>query len=79
MFVQPDVAEALFLCSPFRTLASHARTVISLLPSLKEHAEHTLQTLTSIAEAGLFESSEAAWERLTGDAHDNSLPSDQSG
>ena len=65
MLVQPDVAEALFLCSPFRTLESHTRTVISLLPSLAEHAAHTLQTLTNIAEAGLLESSEAAWERLT--------------
>ena len=75
MLVQPDVAEALFLCSPFRTLESHTRTVISLLPSLAEHAEHTLQTLTGIAEAGLFESSEAAWERLTSDALDNTSPS----
>ena len=77
MLVQPDVAEALFLCSPFRTLASHTRTVISLLPSLAEHAEHTLQTLTNIAEAGLFESSEAAWERLTGEAQDNTRTTDQ--
>ena len=67
MLVQPDVAEALFLCSPFRTLESHTRTVVSLLPSLAEHADHTLQTLTSIAEAGLFESSEVAWKRLTTD------------
>ena len=78
LFVQPDVAEALFLCSPFRTLASHTRTVISLLPSLAEHAEHTLQTLTRIAEAGLFESSEAAWERLTTEAYQNPHTSDQS-
>ena len=78
LFVQPDVAEALFLCSPFRTLESHTRTVISLLPSLAEHAEHTLQTLTHIAEAGLFESSEAAWERLTGDVHENSSFTNQS-
>ncbi len=77
MLVQPDVAEALFLCSPFRTLASHTRTVISLLPSLAEHAEHTLQTLTTIAEAGLFESSEAAWERLTGEAQDDTRTTDQ--
>ena len=79
MLVQPDVAEALFLCSPFRTLESHTRTVISLLPSLAEHAEHTQQTLTGIAEAGLFESSEAAWERLTSDALDNTRPTNQSG
>lgn len=78
MLVQPDVAEALFLCSPFRTLESHTRSVISLLPSLAEHAEHTLQTLTSIAEAGLFESSEAAWKRLTADEGAESNPANQS-
>ena len=76
--MQPDVAEALFLCSPFRTLESHTRSVISLLPSLAEHAEHTLQTLTSIAEAGLFESSEAAWKRLTADEGAESNPANQS-
>lgn len=78
MLVQPDVAEALFLCSPFRTLESHTRNVISLLPSLAEHAEHTLQTLASIAEAGLFESSEAAWKRLTADEGAETSPANQS-
>jgi hypothetical protein len=71
MLVQPDVAEALSLCSPFRTLESHTRTVISLLPALAEHPEHTLQTLAGIAEAGLFESSEEAWERLTANSDAN--------
>ena len=68
MLVQPDVAEALALCAPFRSLDSHTKTVLSLLPSLSDHAEHTLQTLTNIAEAGLFESSEEAWNRLAENA-----------
>ena len=65
MIVQPDVAEALRLCMPFRTIEAHTRNIIEALPALKEHAEHTRQTLQSLADAGLFESSEACWARLT--------------
>jgi len=65
MIVLPDVAEALGLCAPFRTIEAHTRNIIEALPALKEHAEHTRQTLQNLADAGLFESSEACWERLT--------------
>ncbi|MDA9711460.1 hypothetical protein N9U42_03735 [Luminiphilus sp.] len=65
MLVQPDVAEALRLCNRFRTLEAHTRTIFEAMPILKEHAEHTLQILQNLADAGLFESSEACWERLT--------------
>ena len=65
MMVQPDVAQALTLCSPFRSLAAHTQTVIAALPALAEHKDHTEQILAQIAEAGLFERSEAAWNRLT--------------
>ena len=65
MIVQPDVADAMRLCGPFRTLDAHARSIMKAMPALKEHAEHTLQTLRGLAEAGLLESSETAWERLT--------------
>jgi hypothetical protein len=69
-FVQPDVANALGLCSPFRTLEHHTRTIIEALPELSEHVEHTEQILRSLADAGLFESSETCWERLTTGAPD---------
>jgi len=65
MIVQPDVAEAMRLCGPFRTLDAHARSIMEAMPALKDHAEHTLQTLSGLAEAGLLESSETAWKRLT--------------
>ena len=65
MMVQPDVAQALTLCSPFRSLAAHTQTVIAALPALAEHKDHTEQILAQVAEAGLFERSEAAWHRLT--------------
>jgi len=65
MLVQPDVVRALELCAPFRTLDAHVQHVTNLLPVLKEHAEHTRQTLLNIGNQGLMESSEAAWKRLT--------------
>ena len=69
MLVQPDVARALELCDPFRSLEAHTRHVTALLPALKEHKEHTRQTLMGIAQQGLMESSEAAWQRITGNAN----------
>jgi len=68
MLVQPDVARALELCDPFRSLDAHTRTVTALIPALEAHKEHTRQTLMGIAQQGLMESSEAAWQRITGSA-----------
>lgn len=65
LLVQPDVAEALRLCGPFRTLEAHARNILEVSPVLKEHADHTRQTLQSLAEGGMFESSDDCWSRLT--------------
>ena len=64
MIVQPDVAETLRLCNRFRTLEAHTRTILEALPAQTACGAY-LQTLTSLADAGLFESSEACWERLT--------------
>ena len=66
LLVQPDVARALELCTPFRSLEAHTQQVTALLPALKEHKEHTRQTLMGIAQQGLMESSEVAWQRITG-------------
>ena len=65
MMVQPDVAEALRQCGPFRTIEAHTRRVVENSPLLKEHAEHTHQTLQGLADSGIFESSDACWARLT--------------
>ena len=65
LLVQPDVAEALRLCGPFRTLEAHVRNILEVSPVLKEHADHTRQTLQSLAEGGMFESSDDCWSRLT--------------
>lgn len=68
MLVQPDVARALELCAPFRTLEAHTQRVTELLPALKDHADHTRQTLANIAQQGFMESSIDAWQRLTANA-----------
>ena len=65
MIVQPDVANALQHCSAFKSLESHTDTVLSLLPALADHRESTLETLKSVRDTGLFESTEDAWARLT--------------
>ena len=65
MVVQPDVAHALSFCSDFRSLESHTDTILRRLPQLAAHRDSTLQTLQSIRDAGILESSEEAWLRLT--------------
>ena len=74
IMVQPDVAEALQTCGPFRTIEAHTRQVIETSPLLREHADHTRQTLQTLADSGLFESSVDCWQRLTqnrGSGHDD--------
>ena len=63
--VQANVADALALCAPYRTMGAHTRHIINEFPELAQHAAHTEKTLLGLAEAGLFESSEATWQRLT--------------
>lgn len=65
MLVQPDVARALELCTHFRSLEAHTKQITEALPALRDHAQHTRQTLEHIAQQGLMESSEAAFERIT--------------
>jgi len=65
VMVQPNVAEALRQCGPFRTIEAHTRRIIESSPLLKEHAEHTHLTLQGLADGGIFESSDACWQRLT--------------
>jgi len=65
VMVQPNVADALRQCGPFRTIEAHTRRVIEHSPLLREHAEHTRQTLQGLADGGIFESSDACWQRLT--------------
>jgi hypothetical protein len=54
VMVQPNVADALRQCGPFRTIEAHTRRVIENSPLLREHAEHTRQTLQGLADGGIF-------------------------
>ena len=65
MLLQQEVAHALGFCRNFRTLDGHLKQIMSVMPPLREHAEDTRQTLSSLRDNGLLESSEVAWQRLT--------------
>lgn len=65
MMVQPEVADALRHCSTFRTLEAHAKHLTTVFEPLREHPDVALQTLQAVREAGMFESAETTWQRLT--------------
>ena len=65
MMVQPEVAEALRHCSTFRTLEAHAKHLTNVFEPLREHPDVALQTLEAVREAGMLESAETTWQRLT--------------
>ena len=65
MMVQPEVAEALRHCSTFRTLEAHAKHLTTVFEPLREHPDVALQTLDAVREAGMLESAETVWQRLT--------------
>ena len=65
MIVQPDLAQALQHCNQFRSMDAHAKTVMQALPALQDHPDDVRNTLLAVQGAGLLESSEQAWQRLT--------------
>ena len=65
MMVQPEVAEALRHCSTFRTMEAHAKHLTAVFEPLREHPDVALQTLEAVREAGMLESAETTWQRLT--------------
>lgn len=73
MLVQPDVAQALSLCTNFRSLDSHTDTILTAMPHLAAHRENTLQTLQSIRDSGILESSDEAWQRLVSNEQAGSI------
>lgn len=65
ILLQAEVAHALGFCHQFRTLEAHLEEIISEMPLLGDFREDTLQTLTMLANQGVLESSQLAWERLS--------------
>jgi hypothetical protein len=64
ILVRPEVARALSLCNPFKSLAGHHAQILEAMPPLRETPEDVTNILTSVQEAGFFESNTAAWQRL---------------
>ena len=74
MLVQPELASALQQCSKFRTMEAHATAVIEQAPELRQDPNDVLRTLESVRSAGLFESSEDAWRRVSDTSAQSQLP-----
>jgi len=62
---QSEVAHALSLCKPFRSMAAHLDSILAEMPPLRDNPDDVRNILASIREAGFFESSAAAWHRVT--------------
>ena len=68
LLVQPEVARALEQCFHFNSLSEHLNRLFEAMPPLREQPENALQTLELVRDAGIFESADEAWERLTAGA-----------
>ena len=76
LLVQPEVAHALERCFCFRSLDQHLNHLLDAMPPLREQPEDALQILKLVRDAGIFESADAAWQRLTASANDASSSDD---
>ena len=65
LLVRPEIAHALGLCKPFKSLAGHHTQILEAMPPLRDTPEDVKNILTSLQEAGFFESHNDAWQRLT--------------
>lgn len=75
MLVQGEVAHALSLCAPFRSLNGHLEHIFDAMPPLRESPEDARNILNGIRDAGFMESSEAAWQRITGNTRASQIGS----
>ena len=64
MILQPELAAALQHCQQFRTLEAHSQSLMQSIPALRDHPQDVLATLKAVCDAGIFESSAQAWQRL---------------
>ena len=76
LLVQPEVAHALERCFCFQSLDQHLNHLLDAMPPLREQPEDALQILKLVRDAGIFESADAAWQRLTASANDASSDDD---
>lgn len=65
LLVQSEVARALEHCYRFESLSGHLNHLFNAMPLLREQPEDARQILELVRDAGIFESADEAWERLT--------------
>ena len=74
MILQPELAAALQQCQQFRTLEAHSQTLMQSIPALRDHPQDVFTTLKAVCDAGIFESSAQAWQRLAQSAGQPAAP-----
>jgi hypothetical protein len=77
LLVQPEVARALEQCFCFKSLEEHLDHLFDTMPPLREQPADALQILQLVRDAGIFESADMAWQRLTANTN-NAPPLDDS-
>lgn len=65
LLVQSEVARALEHCYRFDTLSGHLNRLFDAMPPLREQPEDAKKILELVRDAGIFESADEAWQRLT--------------
>jgi hypothetical protein len=75
LLVQPEVARAIEHCFCFKSLEEHLDHLFDTMPLLREQPADALQILKHLRDAGIFESADEAWQRLT-ENNNNAPPLD---
>ncbi|MDG2443246.1 MAG: hypothetical protein P8M13_08365, partial [Luminiphilus sp.] len=73
LLVQSEVARALEHCYRFDTLSGHLNRLLEAMPPLREQPEDAKKILELVRDAGIFESADEAWQRLTTRSDDSPL------
>ena len=73
LLVQSEVARALEHCYRFDTLSGHLNRLFDAMPPLREQPKDAKKILELVRDAGIFESADEAWQRLTTRSDDSPL------
>ena len=65
IMVQPEVANALLQCTPFRSMEAHVKHLCQIIGPLKDNPEAVRQTLETMQTAGMLVTAESIWQTLT--------------
>ncbi|MDG2441720.1 MAG: hypothetical protein P8M13_00535, partial [Luminiphilus sp.] len=73
LLVQSEVSRALEHCYRFDTLSGHLNRLLDAMPPLREQPEDARKILEFVRDAGIFESADEAWHRLTARSDESPL------